>query len=152
MRPTENERDRIQSAALIGAVIGVPFLWILSCYLLSVEQWQKPGPPTELERSAMAMSVWGLLFMAVVFGPPLGAAVGAAWIAGRLALPGVAGRWCVTCGVLTAVGVSSVCLLDRHPAEQLRMALLPWKGGHLFWSLLLTGWGLRLLGKGRRRA
>jgi hypothetical protein len=152
MRPTEDERDRIQSAGLIGAVLGVPLLWMLSCYLLRVEQWQTPGLPTALERSAMAMAVWGLLFVSLLCGPPLGAGVGGAWMASRLGLPGVAGRWCLTGGLLAALGAGGVCLLEENPVEALRRALLPWRGGHLFWSLLVTGWGVWLLERRRRMA
>lgn len=133
---------RIRAAALIGAVAGMPLAYLIPAWLWSVEQFLKPGPSSDIELSAMAMSVVGLLIGAVLFGPPIGAAVGAAWAASRLGYPRVAARWCLVCGSVTALALIGVLWLQGgNVADQFRLMLLPWRGGHLLWSLLLTGWG-----------
>jgi hypothetical protein len=133
---------------MIGALAGMPLLWLVPSLLWSLEAALKPGPPTDRERSAMAMSTLGLVVGAVLFGPPLGAGMGAAWVALRLGLPGVAGRWCAIAGTFTAGAVLGACLLNGGFGAQLMMALTPWRAGHLFWSLLMIGWGIWML---RRR-
>jgi hypothetical protein len=131
--------------AAIGALLAMPLLGMVTGYLWQIELRLKPRPATDLELSAMAMSVPALILMALLFAPPLGAAVGAAWMALRLGARRAAGRWCVTAGGVTALAVVALCLVGGDPGEQLAMALLPWRGGYLLWSLLLIGWGVRAL-------
>jgi hypothetical protein len=143
--PDRDERRRIRVAALVGAVLGAPVVAVLPGYLWQLEQWLKPGPPTDMDLSTMFLSAPILLLMGGVLGPFLGAACGAAGIACRLHLLQAAGRWCIRCGAVVALPVTLLCLASREPAEQIGLAMLPWRWGHLFLALLLIGWGLRLL-------
>jgi hypothetical protein len=139
--------NRVGLGAFVGAVLAIPALWLLPCLLWGLEQWLKPGPPTALEESAMGMSVMTLLFAAILCGPPLGAAVGASWVARRLRRPRIAGTWCVACGLATAAGLALICLSSPDPRDQVVLMLLPWRAGHLLYALLLSAWGIGALRK-----
>lgn len=143
--PTRAEVLRLRVAATVGAVIAVPILFLLPAALWSTTVYWKPSGPPGLELSTWSLSVYSLMVMAVLFGPLLGAGVGAAWVAGRMGLPHVAGRWCRNCGSITALTVIGCFFLDQDPLLMLWMSLLPWRTGHLLWSLLMMGWGIRKL-------